>query len=304
MGFFIFILIALSCHDSDNPTNVDDPDDKNQNWVGVLKITLKDFEQTTNILGTVYDGPTPASKTWDTVMSKGDCKLIVPRIHNCGEPCPGMICAEDNTCKEEPDKIGIGSITVNGLDTKDGTKDVVLEPVYYMPIPEFNYPPFKDNDEISFSVTGTSEISSFSLSAKGFDLLNLHNENILYEDNKPIKLTWDPPPHPDNSFIYLEIDISYHGGTKAQIICRTQDDGELTIPADMLDKLKTYGIFGFPRMVFYRRNQINKKGLTVIIEHEVTRYLTIPGYVSCGGDEPCPDGYECNHSTKLCEKID
>jgi hypothetical protein len=85
----------------------------------------------------------------------------------------------------------------------------------------------------------------------------LKNDTINYIDGKEITLEWQPSPQEHDS-IFFEIDISYHGVTKAKILGETVDDGSCTISAEMLDKLKTYGIAGFPRLIIYRRATLKR----------------------------------------------
>jgi hypothetical protein len=112
---------------------------------------------------------------------------------------------------------------------------------------------------------------------------------------EPILLKWKPAANPDNSKMKVVIDISYHGGTKAKIECDCRDDGELEIPAALLDSLKTYGMSGHPKMELYRQSFGTDPGTgaEVKIEAFILLWIKIPGLVSCSTDTDCPEGQEC-----------
>lgn len=99
----------------------------------------------------------------------------------------------------------------------------------------------------------------------------------------------------------MVVDISYHGGTKAKIDCDCLDDGELTIPAAMLDMLKTYGMAGYPKIEMYRTSTGigQNTGVQLIIQSYIVLWVKIPGLISCtmdGHTGNCPSGMTCDAS--------
>lgn len=322
---FIFLVsvslffVSLSCDDNGNnpsqvtePDTISDPDtipDPEVKWVGTFRISLRkntdEFGKTVNsvnIVGGAADGPTLPNQSWTTVMTEGDCRLVVPRYYECGEGCGfGNVCVADNTCEPEPSRISIGEVTVSGVKTKDNTTTFSLgSRTPYLTGKEMAFPPFEDGGQVTFSVAGNSNfnIDPFTITGKGIAPIVLKNDTINYIDGKEITLEWEPSPQEHDS-IFFEIDISYHGGTKAKILGETVDDGSCTISAEMLDKLKTYGIAGFPRLIIYRRATFkNEAGnVDLVIESEEARYLSIPGVISCNGI--CPEGMECGED-RIC----
>ncbi len=301
---FSLFFVSLSCDDNgNNPTTVEGPDGpEDPEWVGNFKVTLrKDIDEegniissSVNIVGAAADGPALSNMSWDTVMTDGDCYLIEPRQHYCEDPCGiGKVCVGENTCKAEPKRMDIGEITVDGIKTTENTTTFSLgDRTPYMPIEEMVFPPFDDGAQITFSVAGNSEINPFTITGKGIAPIELKNDTIRYEDSTEITLEWEKSKL-GHASIFFEIDISYHGGTKARIVGETDDDGSYTISAKILDKLKSYGVAGFPRLIIYRRATFkNKAGnVNLIIESEEMRYLQIPGLISCNGY--CPDGKTC-----------
>lgn len=315
--------ISLSCDDNVNPTIVNDQDTTDQDttdqdtitptdpeWVGNFKVTLKNdiddegnvINSSVNIVGAAADGPALSNMSWITVMTDGDCRLVEPHQYYCENPCGMDVCVGENTCKAEPEYMNIGEIIVDGVKTTDNKTTFTLgDHTPYMPIEEMVYPPFEDGAQITFSVAGNSEINPFTITGKGIAPMVLKNDTIVYEDGKEITLKWESSQLKHAS-IFFEIDISYHGGTKARILGETDDDGSYTISAKILDKLKTYGIAGFPRLIIYRRATFkNKAGnVNLIIESEEMRYLQIPGLISCNGT--CPEGMECG-ADRVCREV-
>jgi hypothetical protein len=85
------------------------------------------------------------------------------------------------------------------------------------------------------------------------------------------------------------------GDPAGKIECDCEDNGSLTIPASMLDKLKTYGISGFPKLEIARYAiDVNAfSNAKIVLESRVTMMLDIPGVISCNGDDECPEGQTC-----------
>jgi hypothetical protein len=116
------------------------------------------------------------------------------------------------------------------------------------------------------------------------------SNNLVLADGQPITVNWVPPTVQGVSKISIRINISYHGGTKGEIQCETEDNGTLTIPAEMLDRLKSYGLAGFPCVYVTRKSTgIDEKTKAMVsFETTITIPLTIPGLVSCNDDDECP----------------
>src|SRR5690606_16424968 len=92
------------------------------------------------------------------------------------------------------------------------------------------------------------------------------------------------------------VEISHHGGVKGEVRCVTEDDGEHTIPASILDDLIDLGVAGFPTITF-RRFARGVSGepheIDFRVEQSVQIPVTIDGLVSCSADDDCPDGQTC-----------
>lgn len=290
--------------------DVEDPDTEAPKWVGRFKVLLSRrmddlgnvIDNIVQVQGATADGPSLSDQNWKTVMTEGDCRLVEPERFFCEENCGfGYKCVGENTCQAEPKRINVGKVTLSGLKTTENTTTMSLgDRTPYMPIEEMVYPPFEDGGKITLSFAGDSalKIDSFTITGKGIAPIEIKNDSIKLEDGKDITLKWEPSEQ-DHDSIFFEIDISYHGGTKAKILGATKDDGSCTISGEMLDKLKAYGIAGFPRLVMYRRATFkNKAGnVELVIESEEMKYLHVPGIISCNGY--CPDGMTCG-SDRVC----
>jgi hypothetical protein len=158
--------------------------------------------------------------------------------------------------------------------------------------PTLDLPPCSEGDTVTFAVAGASTVPAFTLSARGITPLVLLNDSFPCPDGQPLDVRWAPPTVTGISSIYILIDISYHGTSKGKIECNGEDDGSLTIPATLLDKLKTYGISGYPKIEIYRRSiGTNTTANTkLIFESKVIRFLSIPGIISCSNNSQCPNG--------------
>lgn len=313
MGFFILLVFSIfftfqSCDDS--PTTVDKPTEKVK-WVGAFQLVLKKevdsilevFDSSANIVGDGAEDTIAVDNSWETVMTDGDCKLLAPPSVNCDPACSsGYKCTKDGCVKEakRPNRVDLGKVTVSGVKTIDGINSFLLgDASPYSQVEELAYPPFQEGDDITFSGAGSSSADPFEIKAKGISPLILHNDSIPCVDGQPIVLEWDPPKQQGNSYIELEIDVSYHANTKARIVGKTADDGSLTIKGEILDKLKSYGVAGFPRLKLFRRATFTNEGKNakLLIESQVIKYLQIPGLISCNG--ACPDGMSCGKD-RLC----
>src|SRR5690606_38456471 len=135
----------------------------------------------------------------------------------------------------------------------------------------------------------------FTVSAKGIPPLVLLNDSISLEDGKPVDLRWTPPAQPGNSRISVDVDISHHGGSRGMIECEGPDNGAMIIAGALVDQLKALGISGFPKMEISRQavGVHPEFEVELVLESRVTKYIGIPGLISCSDHLDCPDGQTC-----------
>lgn len=322
VGWFSLLVGVNSCHlGSKNNINggqdtlqvLDTADTTPNNKIeevafGTFQLLLRQ-DSVTSFLGRMYNGPLPSTIIWQAVDSSGPCKLLKPRTPLCQEPCgSSAACVEDDSCQPYPKVVNVGTLTLSGVETDKGTKDFTMDPIggYYQPMGiSLKFPPFKEGDVVTLSATGSQEIPPFTLKLKGFKPLAVLNDSFPCGEGQAIELKWEPPSINLHTIILVMVDISYHGGTKAKIECECEDNGKLTIPAFLLDKLKGFGISGYPKIEVSRRavayDPTSKARF--IIESRITKFLSIPGIISCSEDTQCPEGEYCANDQR-CRKIE
>jgi hypothetical protein len=266
---------------------------------GVFQIILRGDNNTAGFLGKIYDGPQPDEILWELQSSAGCLKLVTPRLPFCGaNPCgSGSACVADDSCKLYPAVIHAGALQVSGLITNNGTAPFTVSPLNYLyQATGLKDPPFNEGDTVSISAAGSEFSPAFTLKALGLGPLRALMDTVIpYVDDLPIDLLWEAPNKPINSMLDIVLDISFHGGTKAKIIGLCEDVGSLTVPATMLNKLKTYGISGYPRLNMTRitKGYDEKAKAELSLESTLSMALEIPGLISCNKSEDCPENRAC-----------
>ncbi len=305
-GLLAMLLYPRGClvvEDEDSSDN-NNPSTGTQPSFGTFLVSIIAPDGTTtgytSVLGRMYDGPTPSAVVWEELAASGDCRLLVPRVPFCEQSCgSAAACVEDDSCQPYPTAISVGTVTVTGLRTTAGASTFSMEPVLnsYQPAGGIvvAYPPSSEGDTVTFAASGNPPVPAFSIAARGISPLEVLNDTIVLADGQPIDLQWTPPALPDITTISVVIDVSHHGGTKGKVECDCEDDGSLEVPATLLDQLKALGVSGFPKLEITRRavGTDTTVHANLVIESKVTRYLEIPGLVSCNGDEDCPNGQTC-----------
>jgi hypothetical protein len=271
---------------------------------GSFQVTLKSPTSITQgytaVLGKLYDGPTPSALAWKEASESGGCKLLKPDAPFCETPCgSGALCVENGKCQDFPKSVTAGRVEVKGIKTKAGAAAFAMDPLLnsYQPAAGtvLEFPPFAEGEAVTFSAAGDSAVDAFTLTAAGISPLAILNDTIVLEDGKPIALRWTAPANPAGSSVSVLVDISHHGGTKGKIECDVPDNGSLDIPAAMVDELKALGVAGFPKLEASRKAAAIQAGgnVKLVLESMVVMDLSIPGLISCSGNEDCPSGQTC-----------
>jgi hypothetical protein len=286
------------CQSGENPAQPDPDANPDAVSFGAFKIILREDGKTASFLGKIYDGPQPINTLWDEKLVAGCLKVVAPRLPFCAQPCgSGFACVADDSCQAYPTAIHAGAVEVRGLITNKGTGPFSISPLnnLYQAV-GLAYPPFHEGDTVQISAAGSEFSPPFALKALGFAPLKILTDTVLdYMDGKPMALEWEASAKDIHSSMDVVIDLTFHGGTKAKIEGRCDDNGKLTIPANLLDKLKTYGLSGYPRLNMTRMTKgsdANAKA-ELTLESNVSLGLEIPGLVSCNQDEDCPDNRAC-----------
>lgn len=307
IGFSALVLVVVACFETKGPSGPEiiEPPVATQSF-GTFRVQLipENPELSnpayTNFVGMMKDGPIPPVDIFTQTMDRGQCKLYKTQVPFCQEPCQnGYLCVANDSCMREPSAYSVGNITLTGMKSGGESKTYISEPGdrafdYQISSPYPDYPPANEGDTITFSAAGKGSVAPFTLKVPCIAPLVIKNDEILLEDGKDITLNWEPPKVAGISTISIRFNLSYHGGTKGEIQCETEDDGTVTIPAEMIDKLKSYGTAGYPCVYITRQaiavSEAAKAKATV--ECTITKMLTIPGLISCSGNT-CPEGKTC-----------
>lgn len=254
----------------------------------------------TSVLGRLYTGVSPSTVSWSQTATGGSCKLYTPKIPFCSPGCgSSAACVDDGKCEAYPTSVSVGQVDVKGIKTKAGATTFSMSPVnnnYQAPggtILEF--PPFAEGEMVTFSAAGDTATGPFTVTAQGIPPLKVLNDSIVLTDGKAITLQWTPPTKAVGTKVSAVFDISHHGGTKGKLECEGADNGSMEIAGDLLDKLKALGMAGFPKVDVIRKgvgtHAVAK--VDIVLESKVSKELSIPGLISCSGDEECPTGQTC-----------
>jgi hypothetical protein len=284
-----------------------DTNQSTETALGVFQILIDQNAQSTTFSGALNNGENP-ELPWKLVMKEGCLKLLVPEYPFCTDGCGSDgLCVADDSCGPYPDRITAGNITVSGVNLLNGKSSFTSKPIgtWYTAAVSFADPPFSAASTISLSAEGSVNAAAFSLTASGVEpIVLLNKDSIVLADGAPINLSWTPPSVSGTSVMYIEMDISYHGGTKAKIVGECDDDGTLEISAAMLTKLKSYGYSGFPKIIMTRHSASAVSAVAraqLVVEATRQVYISIAGLVSCdpgSGETNCPEGQTCGEDRR------
>jgi len=259
-----------------------------------------------SIDGLVYESEPLSNRQWGLVQEDGDCELLEPLRLFCDPGCTSReVCSQEGECVAVPPSIDFGRGALGGLHDEDGTEAaVVLE----ARAPYFNYratgtgdlayPPFDEGRDVALDFV--NNVFALRLGAQAIAPLELLTEAPLsFDPDALILVRWTPAASTSRSRVEVRVDISHHGGQKGELLCNTEDDGELELPPALVQGLIDLGVAGFPSLTVTRESrseQTDAPGLTLKIFSTLTLALEIPGIVSCtedGAQDVCPDGQTC-----------
>ncbi|MGC4095180.1 MAG: hypothetical protein QM756_46125 [Polyangiaceae bacterium] len=247
----------------------------------------------TNVLGIIFDGPSPPTIQLKLDSKNGDCELLVPFSPFCNPACTNAaICTADNTCTPQPKALDVGTVKLTGLGA-----ELTLTPIASnYQSPTLPLPSCAEGSPVAVSA------DSFSMESKCISPLVLTTAvPVPVASGKAIPLAWTPPGAGAASRIRVHLDIAHHGGKKGEINCDVADTGSFSIPEPLVTKLVSLGLAGFPTIGLERytsgsaaSNANIKLRVSSAIEREVDTGIT-----SCNSDEEC-NGKTCA-SDKTCK---
>ncbi len=245
------------------------------------------------VVGQVFDGPTPSLVAWNAKRSGGGCELLEKHVPFCSEGCGAAACVADETCMEYPDVVDVGIVVVQGVHTAEGASEVTMKPAggAYQTVGALPFPPFDEGADVVLQAAG-KDIGPFTIPSRGIAPLAMPDDAIVLARDTVLDVSWTPPGVPGISVIHVKLDISHHGGAKAMLVCDVADTGSLTIPADLVTGLLDMGVAGFPTIELTRRavGAVNAGAGRVELEvqSDLSRAVGVPGVVSCNEDADCP----------------
>lgn len=294
---------VVSClSNSDSNDKGEDTNHKSSGTFLVSLVTLPDNDGYTSVEGIVKTGASPKLVLWNEVAKNGSCRLLTPETPSCIPACgSGFVCIAKDQCIEDPTPINAGNVSITGLATTSGKSSFAL--VFYPLMKNYRvpaetsvkFPPFAEGDNVTLSASGDTGISAFTVSVKGISPLKVLNDSISLEDGKQVNLQWTPATIAGASTISVVVDLSHHGTSKGKIECEGADNGQMVIAANLVDGLKALGISGYPKADISRKaiGTNGTVGVDLVLESQVTKFLSIPGLISCSSSDECPVGQEC-----------
>ena len=248
--------------------------------------------------GEINDGVVPTSVLHET-LAEGDCRLMKRENPFCDPPCgPGEVCTHEGTCVPYPERQETGDVTIDGLDVP-----LTMEPrsdkrYFDTTLP---HPAFSPGTTISLTSTG-SEVGPLSLSGRGISPIVVSDTSWTIAEATDLSITWEAEEG-DASF-YLTINIDQHGNSPSTLVCETEDDGELVVPASVIDALLESGTSGFPMGHAYRRTADSQQAGEGCVEFQVFSHIgvdvEVAGHTPCTSDADCPDGQTCDLMLQTC----
>lgn len=278
--------------------------------LGGLTISLEHGDPDyATLSGRVYAAPRPTFEDWETTSVDGDCELREPVRVECETDCEAPTrCAVGGECAVEPPTSNMGTVRVWGVETQEPQPFLELSKLpsdtYVISGAKLAYPPFSAGDSVIFEASG-GPWPGFVTAVSAVEPLELDSdEHLPFEAENELTLNWNAGA--TDATMNIVVDISFHGGTKGIIACSTRDDGELTIPAEMVTRLIDLGVAGFPHVELERASRgfanVGESHIEFNIVSRRTVELAIPGVVSCTGDEECSEGQVCLAS--MCQEVD
>ena len=189
------------------------------------------------IRGQLNDGPDPTFHR--VTMEQGECAYLELHQALCDPPCGGdQVCDAFGECQTYPGGLTAGTLTVTGVGDP-----IVIEPqewypgLYYGP---FGLPGdlFETGATLTAAFTG-DQLPPLTLQALGVAPMDttLADEDFVIVPGQDNVFTWTPGPDPGARVeIVINATNIAHGAPLTDIIhCTGPDDGELTLPQDLVD---------------------------------------------------------------------
>jgi hypothetical protein len=234
----------------------------------------------------------------------GACQVVLPPlpVRPCSPECAiSQICTAAG-CRPRPTAQNVGPMSIDGLKVP-GTL-VSNGNVYTNPPDPWPDPAFDEGAALVLRAAGAGAHPAFSARGWGVGRLQTPTDKLVVENGKPVTLTWTPPVKAGPTRVHISFAINRHGSLDAAVECEVPDTGSFTLEAAVITELFKHGISGFPSVDLKRQSSDTVTVPTGCVEFNVAatvnREISIPGLISCSGEEPqpgqppeCPPGQMC-----------
>lgn len=269
--------------------------------LGGFDLVTDEALELTTLSGTVKDGVDPAQVP-EVVADDGVCRLLRREVFFCEPPCAsGSTCGSDGSCVAMSRAQDLGDVRLDGWQR--GLLMAPLQPgnLYSS---ELDFPGVEPGTLVRLRTTtgyaGETECFGF-----GVEPLKLLTGRWLLTAGRALNIRWIAPAAETRSAITLSLSVDQHGTTPLRLHCQSEDDGELEIPAEVIDTLLDAGLTGFPSAAL-DRNTTDSVALDDGCMHfRVSSVrkpdVAISGYTPCSSQGQCQTGETCNLALERCE---
>jgi len=241
-----------------------------QEKVGEFRLLIDD-----GIAGSWFQGHVSDAVETQGVLQpagqEGDCVLMKPINPFCDPECPpGQVCNQDSECVPQPDRVDVGTLTINGLAVP-----VALEPDYQMGYSKYDFDgdAYEPGAEIELIASGKGEVEGFTLQGEGVKRLEVPYTEMDMSGDEPITFEWTPSGGP--GAIFIEIDMTQHAVTPVNLYCEVEDTGAYTVPVSLTGPLVECVMQGIPIANIFRRTIDSTDISPGCVEFEVFSHVKV-----------------------------
>jgi hypothetical protein len=243
----------------------------------------------TTVSGSAYSGEYPTDVIETPVASEGGCTTYQFSRHDCSNPvCTGgQKCAGPEECREAPELVDVGTVTVEGIGGTPLTLSAINKKYQY-PL-DLPYPGFDEGANLTLSASG-GFYPPFTVTTTGVAPVALRAETFELASGTPLLVEWEAGSNAA-ARVSLSLNISRHGGSAGYLECEVTDTGSFTIPAGPITRLIELGVAGFPQLTLTRSTQaeVAVSGGKIALRSVGTAVptLTVEGVCSCFDSTDC-----------------
>lgn len=259
-------------------------------------------EDSSSIDGAVADGVVPFT-VLELLAEAGDCVVLRRNNPFCDPACgPGETCDFDGSCVDYPSNQDLGTVTMRGLARDAEMTAVFPGNTYYdTALP---HPAVAPGALVTLGMPG-GVYGPATLYGVGVEPLDL-SPAWTVESGVDLVIAWPAPTGEIvRSEVAIQLSIDQHGVTPSVLRCAFADDGEGTVPGEIVAQLVDVGVTGFPAGSIERRTVDSAAAGAGCMDFVVTSprvaEVDVVGHTPCVTDNECPEGQTCNEELQTCE---